>query len=215
MKRKSTWTWGLSGFSLVLACQPEPVVVSAEDVAAAGEPAVLSAQAALIPRITSVSPPLASNLGGATLTLNGRSFGSGAQVFVAGQPVSSVFVMSSTQAQLQLPRGTFASGPVALKVVNPDGRQSERSDVLTLFDDRTALSGLRTPVSATSMGGPAQIVATADFDGDGLLDALGQDYSRLYVLRSRGRGGFVDWQAVDMPTFGMPITPEVADVNGV
>jgi hypothetical protein len=214
MKTKSTWIWGLSGFSLALACQPEPAVVSGEDVAAADEPAVLSAQAALIPRITSVSPPLASNLGGANLTLTGRSFGVGAQVFVAGQPVSSAYVTTSTLLQLQLPRATFASGPVTVKIVNPDGRQSERSDVLTLFDDRTALSGLRTPVSATSMGGPAQIVATADFDGDGLLDVLGQDYSRLYVLRSRGRAGFVDWQAVDMPSFGMPITPEVADVNG-
>ena len=44
----------------------------------------LSAQAALIPRITSVSPPLVSNLGGASLTIAGRNFSRGWQVLVAG-----------------------------------------------------------------------------------------------------------------------------------
>lgn len=216
MKSKRTFIWALSSAGLVLACQPEPVLESGAEDSAAIDPAAFTAQAALIPRITSVSPPLASNLGGASLTLTGRSFASGAQVYVAGQPVMYASALSSTQLTLQLPRGTFASGPVAVKVVNPDGRQSERSDVLTLFDDRTALAGLRVPVlpGVSGGGGGGQVVATADFDGDGLLDVLSQDYSRLYLQRARGRGSFVDWQALDVPSFGMPLATEVADVNG-
>lgn len=204
----------LSGLSLSLACQPELLGDPAVPEAGALAPAELSAQAALIPRITSISPPLASNLGGASLTINGRSFGSGAQVYVAGQPVAFTSTLSSTQLSLQLPRTTYAAGPVAVRVVNPDGRQSERSDVLTLFDDRTSLAGLRTPISLSSGLGSGQVVGAADFDGDGLVDVLAQDYAKLYVLRSRGRGSFVDWQTLDSSAGGMPPLSEIADVTG-
>lgn len=205
--------WALSGLTLTLACQPGPAVAPEE--AGGMEPAVeLHAQAALIPRVTAVSPPLASNLGGANLTLSGRGFQPGMQVLVAGQPAAYVTVLSSSQLQLQLPRGVYATGAVAVKVVNPDGRASERSDVLTLFDDRTSLAGLRTPVSVGGPSGAAQVVGAADFDGDGLVDVLGQDYSRLYVLRSCGRGCFVDFQTLDASAGGMPGLIEIADVTG-
>ena len=205
--------WALSGLTLALACQPGPGVVPEEDPGM--ESAVqLSAQAALIPRITSVSPPLASNLGGASLTIAGRNFQPGLQVLVAGQPVAFASVLSSSQLQLQLPRGVYATGAVAVKVVNPDGRASERSDVLTLFADGTNLAGLRTPVSAGGVSGGAQVVGAADFDGDGLVDVLGQDYSRLYLLRSCGRGCFTESQVLDGLPGGAPNLVEIADVTG-
>ncbi|HNN94216.1 MAG TPA: FG-GAP-like repeat-containing protein [Pseudomonadota bacterium] len=205
--------WALSGLTLALACQPGPAV--APDEGAGMESALpLSAQAALIPRITAVSPPLASNLGGATLTLTGRNFQPGIQVLVAGQPVAYTSVLSSSQLQLQLPRGAYATGAAAVKVMNPDGRASERSDVLTLFADSTSLAGLRTPVSLSSLSGGGQVVGAADFDGDGLVDVLGQDYSRLYLLRSCGRGCFAESQTLDGLAGGMPGLVEIADVTG-
>ncbi len=55
--------WALGGLSLAPACQPDARVESGDEVGSAA-PTSLSAQAALNPRVTAVSPPLASNLGG-------------------------------------------------------------------------------------------------------------------------------------------------------
>lgn len=56
--------------------------------------------------------------------------------------------------------------------MNPDGRQSERSEVLTLFDDRTQLGGLRARVSP---GGPptgCRPFGAVDVNRDGRADLL-------------------------------------------
>ncbi len=142
------------------ACQPPP--------GSGPEPEPTSAdptreiQTARIPRITAVSPPLATNLGGTNLTITGTSFAPGAQVFIGGQPTTYAYTMSSTQILVPSVSAPAATGPVAVKVVNPDGRQSERSDVLTLFNDTLSLVALRNSVSLSGM----QVTAIADVNGN-------------------------------------------------
>lgn len=205
----------LSSLGWLAACQPEPALLGETLPPTGSEAAVeLTAQAARIPRVTSVVPPLASNLGNAALTLNGRSFDAGTQVFVAGQPVLYTSLLSSTQLLVQLPRAVYVPGPVSVKVVNADGRTSERSDVLTLFADTTVLAGQRVPTSPGTMGPGMDVVATGDLSGDGLIDLVAQDYSRLYVQIAKGRGIYSDPQSLDLLTFGMPAQVEIGDVNG-
>lgn len=198
------------------ACQPDPLPLHESAVAPpADEPAdVFLAQAARIPRVTSVVPPMASNQGGATLTLNGRSFDSGTQVFVGGLPAQYTYLTSSTQIAIQLPRATFPVGPVSVKVVSAEGRQSERKDVLTFFADTTALVGQRVPVNMGSSGLGAEVVATGDLNGDGLLDLVAHDYSRLLVLIARSRGMYSEPQMFSLPYAGMAPQIAIADVNG-
>ena len=95
-------------------------------------------------------------------------------------------------------------------MVNPDGRASERSDVLTLFADGTNLLG-RTPVSAGGVSGGCPGRGAADFDGDGLVDAgpglLGGCTPVVRAglfYRIAGAG----WAA------GAPNLVEIADVTG-
>jgi hypothetical protein len=189
------------------ACQPPP--------GSGPEPEPTSAdptreiQTARIPRITAVSPPLATNLGGTNLTITGTSFAPGAQVFIGGQPTTYAYTMSSTQILVPSVSAPAATGPVAVKVVNPDGRQSERSDVLTLFNDTLSLVALRNSVSLSGM----QVTAIADLNGDGKQDLVLTDSSRVRVLFGRGRGDFTEGPTIT-PTVAMSVLADVGDFNG-
>ena len=207
----------LSSLGGLTACQPDLLSGAPSDREDPGAlpPAEISAQAARIPRITSVVPSVASNLGGTVLTVNGRSFDSGTQVFMDGKPVEFAGLLSSTQLSVQLPRGVYKAGPVTLKVVNGDGRQSERSDVLTLFAETAALVGQRVPVSLSGLASGARVTTTGDFNGDGLPDVLAQDYVHLYVLLARGRGMYSEPLTTDLPSGAMTSLVDVGDVNGV
>ena len=166
-------------------------------------------QTARIPRITAVSPPLASNLGGTSLTITGTSFQPGVQVFIGGQPATYTYAMSSTQILASSVSAPTATGPVAVKVVNPDGRQSERSDVLTLFNDNLSLVALRSAISLSGM----QLAAVADFNGDGKQDLVLTDSSRVRTLFGRSRGDFSEGPTITLP-LAMSVLADVGDFNG-
>lgn len=166
-------------------------------------------QSARVPAITSVNPPLASSRGGTTLTITGRSFQPGAQVFIAGQPATYVYVLSSTQISATLFNATLAAGPAEVKVVNPDGRQGTRSDVLTLFNDTLSLLPLRATTAISGM----QTVAATDLNGDGVADLVLSDNSRIRILLGRGRNDYSEGQSIDISS-GMPVPVEVGDFNG-
>lgn len=191
------------------ACQPPlaPGLDTRETTEAAG--ATREIQTARIPRIASVSPPLASNLGGTSLTITGTSFQPGAQVFIGGQPATYAYVLSSTQLSVSATSAVGATGPVAVKVVNPDGRQSERSDVLTLFNDNLSLVALRNAISLSGM----RVAAVADLTGDGNQDVVLFDNNRVRMLLGRSRGDFSEGPTINVPT-AMSLQADVGDVNG-
>lgn len=166
-------------------------------------------QSARVPAITAVSPPLASNRGGTGLTITGRSFQPGAQVFIAGQPAAYAYVLSSTQLSATSASKELPAGPVEVKVVNPDGRQSARSDVLTLFSDALSLLPLRSLVNVYGM----QLSAITDVNGDGLTDLVLSDTSRLRILLSRGRNDYREGQTINFMS-GMPLLIDTGDFNG-
>jgi hypothetical protein len=196
-------------FCLASACAPSAF----ED---DGEPAMdetgrFEIQSARIPRVTAVNPPLVSNIGGTGITITGRSFAPGAQVFIGGEPAAYAYVNSSTQITTGLAQKALPVGPVAIKVVNPDGRQSERSDVLSLFNDNVALVALRASLQLSGF----QIVAVTDLTGDGKLDLLTSDgYSRVWVYVWRGRGDYVESQTLPLSAAMGSVRVESGDVNG-
>ena len=205
----------LLGCSVLLgwtaSCQPEidPGAEPATALQQTAGGASRQAQTARIPRITAMSPPLASNLGGTTFTITGTSFAPGAQISIGGQPAAYSYVMSSTQISAIAASMARAAGAVAVKVTNPDGRQSERSDVLTLFNDNLALIALRNGVSLSYM----QLAAVADLSGDGHPDLVLADNSRLRILVAGSRGEFSEGQTIPLSTVASGLV-DVGDFNG-
>lgn len=75
------------------------------------------------PVVTSLSPATGSVKGGTTVTLNGKNFQSGATVEINGVVVASTY-LSSTQLRFKTP-ASAVSGPVTIRVINPDGQISD------------------------------------------------------------------------------------------
>jgi len=192
------------------ACQPSGEPTDVPELLETAGPqtgALLELQSARIPRLTALNPKVASNLGGTYFTITGTSFQPGVQVYFGSEPAAHVYFTSSTQITAELARTTLPTGPLAVKVVNPDGRQSERSDVLTLFEDKLSLSPLRFLVGL--FGAP---LGVGDFNGDGRPDFVGHDYSSIHILLSRGRGDYSLTQTIDNGAGTEHVG--VGDVNG-
>lgn len=195
-----------------MACQP-PGDADAVAADAEGEPNAggFLAQSARVPRITAVNPPLCSNQGGVQLTLTGTSFQPGTQVYIGGQPALATYYQSSTRLTAHLGSKPMPVGPVTLRIVNPDGRQSERSDLLKTFNDNVSFVPLR---STLPINGNGQSFTVADLNGDGRQDFILTDYfSGLRTLLTRGRGEYVEGQML-MSSGGMPPMIRVGDFNG-
>lgn len=206
---KTLWS---AFFCLACACGPATDLDgAAPESDPADEAGRFEIQSARIPRITAVSPPLASNIGGTQISITGRSFVPGAQVFVGGELVSYAYVNSSTQINAGLAQKTLPVGPVAIKIVNPDGRSSERSDVLSLFNDNAAFIALRSTLPLSGF----QVVTLSDLNGDGKLDIVATDgYSRVRTVINRGRGDFVDGQTLTLSGGMGYFRADTGDVNG-
>lgn len=74
------------------------------------------------PVVTALSPNNGSAAGGNSIYVLGSNFVSGAKVYIGGVQSSSVSFVSSSRLAVKIPAGT--PGPVELKVVNPDGQES-------------------------------------------------------------------------------------------
>jgi hypothetical protein len=76
-------------------------------------------------RITKVSPIAGAVTGGITVTLTGRGFQQGAEVYFGDSPSPEVIVLSSFIAQAKLPAAT-QTGSVNVSLFNPDGSEATK-----------------------------------------------------------------------------------------
>lgn len=176
------------------------------------EPAVAPvAQSARVPQATRVDP--ATVFAGATplLTVTGRNFVPELRVSIDGTVVPLVKLISSTQAQVQLPASINTLGKKLLRVENPmTFRGSERDDLLTLTQDPVALLPLEQSLDNEN----AKLVASGDVNGDSKPDVLllSSDGNTLHLYLSGGRAPLQP--APPLSIYGGTATLALGDVNG-
>lgn len=115
------------------------------------------------PTLTSISPTAGALAGGATLTLTGTGFITGATVKVGGVTCTSPVVGSSTSATCTLPAG--AAGVVDVVLTNPDGQAVTLSSSFTY-------QAAPTITSVVLPGGPLAGGTTVDINGTNFLAGL-------------------------------------------
>ena len=104
---------------------------------------------AIPPTLSSVSPAFASTSGGATITVTGTDFVSGASVLIGGSPCTPVTFVNSTTLTCISPGATALVGNV--KVTNPDYQTSTIGSAFT-FIDPPVLSSVA-PAAGAMAGG--------------------------------------------------------------
>ncbi|WP_068783800.1 IPT/TIG domain-containing protein [Paenibacillus phocaensis] len=81
------------------------------------------------PTVVSVSPKSGSKNGGYVATIYGTNIQSGATVEINGVVVAATY-LSSTQLRIKVPASTI-TGPVTVKIINPDGQSGTLVDGFT------------------------------------------------------------------------------------
>lgn len=176
------------------------------------EPAAApSAQSARIPQASKVEP--ATVFAGATplLTVTGRNFVPDLRVSIDGTAAPLVKLISSTQAQVQLPAGINTIGKKVVRVENPlTFRGSERDDLLSLTPDPVALLPLEQGLDNEN----AKLVAAGDANGDGKADVfvLSSDGNSLHLYLSGGRAPLQPAPPINI--YAGASTLALGDVNG-
>jgi uncharacterized protein (DUF2345 family) len=112
-----------------------------------------------------VSPTSGSTAGGATVTINGSNFVSGATVSFGSTAATTTFV-SSTQLTANTP--SAAAGAVSVKVQNPDGQSATLPNGYTyttpvLPPPAFAASNPVSPVTGTTAGGTTVTINGSNF----------------------------------------------------
>jgi uncharacterized protein (DUF2345 family) len=112
-----------------------------------------------------VSPTSGSTAGGATVTINGSNFVSGATVSFGSTAATTAFV-SSTQLTANTP--SAAAGAVSVKVQNPDGQSATLPNGYTyttpvLPPPAFAASNPVSPVTGTTAGGTTVTINGSNF----------------------------------------------------
>lgn len=107
------------------------------------------------PTIAKLAPAKASNSGGATLTITGTNFQSGATVTVAGAACANPNV-TPTQISCTVPAKSATCGPQSVVVTNPDSQMAADS---TSFSYLSASVKFATATNVTVGTGPQRIVA--------------------------------------------------------
>jgi hypothetical protein len=85
-------------------------------------------------RLSQATPAYGSTSGGETVTLSGWGFRPGASVYFGDTKEPPVTYVSATTLQVMTPRSAV-SGPVPIKVVNPDGTEVAATDAFRFAFD--------------------------------------------------------------------------------
>jgi len=101
------------------------------------------------PEITTVTPNSGTTLGGTSVTISGRFFGSGATVTIGSVPCASMSVDFSSQITCVSP--AHAAGVVDVVVTNSDGQSDTLASAFTFVEPPTVTS--ISPATGTTGGG--------------------------------------------------------------
>lgn len=162
--------------------------------------------------IGSVTPGMASTIGGAVLTVRGEGFRSGAVVSIDNLPTSAV-VQSGQELRVVVPPRPGAFGKVPLRVTNPDGDQDVAQGLFAYYAERLKFA----PRVDYALGVRPAALALGDVNADGALDLLAicQGSDRLHVLLGSGFGGFSPHPKVPSYATGpSPAALRLSDLNG-
>ncbi len=157
--------WLALGLLGGVGCEPAAIPEANDPYVEAGE---RTAQGARPPGLTRIDPP--SFIAGADgeLTITGRGFVPGLSVSVGGLLAPPPRTVSATKIQVAIPPGLSPTAAVAVKVTLPDGRSSERTDLLAVLADPMSFFQA-TPVRKIPAAAPRPPVV-ADFNLDGRPD---------------------------------------------
>jgi hypothetical protein len=193
------------GVMVLFACNSSNMQSENQDMGSAADLAASPA-----PVLSQVSPQAASNVGGATLTLTGENFQPGATVMIGGVPATGVTVVSSTQITCTVPKKAATCGPVAIVVINPDGKSAQNPN---LFSYTSSAFGFAAATSFTMGMTPRQVI-TPDLDGDGNPDlvTVNSGSGDMSIRFGMGNGMFSAVTTVNLGG-GSPYAVAAADLN--
>ncbi len=130
------------------------------------------------PSLTSVAPASGPQSGGTAVTLSGANFENGIKVFFGAGEASQVVVLSKRKVSARTP-AVAVTGPMTVKVVNPDGQAAELPDGFNYEPDVnhgvTAAFTLN-PVEASSTTGinPVTTTVVGEVEVPGVTAGAGQ-----------------------------------------
>jgi IPT/TIG domain-containing protein len=143
---------------------PDDIWVTAEYQAStivAGNWGTATAQVAIQPSITNVSPNFGPTAGGTSVTINGSHFHTGASVSFASIPATNVMVVNSHQITATTP-AAGSSGQVSLTVTNPDGAAGTAASAYTYG---SPVVNSVVPSSGVITGGTSVTINGGNFTG--------------------------------------------------
>lgn len=129
------------------------------------EEGIRTAQTARPPTLSKVEPAAIITGNEVELTITGKGFVPGVRVMVGGLLAAPPRTVTATKIQVALPPGLPASATVPVRIILPDGRQGERSDLLVIAPDPIALSLAPPRQRYDAAGARAPVVADFNLDG--------------------------------------------------
>ena len=149
---------------------------------------------------------------GFMLTVNGTGFVSGASVNWNGSPRATTFVSPSQLTATILASDIASASTISVTAVNPGPGGGESNAVFFPITNSTSSVSFKTSEYAT--GNTPVFLATADFNGDGNLDAAVANFGSNTVSLFLGNGDGTFQARVDYATGGTPSSVGVGDFNG-
>jgi hypothetical protein len=118
-----------------------------------------------VPTVLSIVPPIGPPTGGTAITISGTNFDPGATVTIAGNPCTSVVVVSASEITCTTP--SHNSGPVSVVVTNPTATETA-TQTFTYYTSAQSVPGF-----AVNLGGGIS-VGHASGNGATVHAAIGE-----------------------------------------
>ncbi|HPH27382.1 MAG TPA: FG-GAP-like repeat-containing protein, partial [Pseudomonadota bacterium] len=153
------------------------------------EEEIRTAQTARPPTLSKVEPATVITGNEVELTITGKGFVPGARVMVGGLLAAPPRTVTATKIQVSLPPGLPASATAPVRVILPDGRQGERSDLLVIAPDPIALSLAPPRQRYSAAGSRAPVVADFNLDGRPDVASVSSTGTGIVLHLSNPAGG--------------------------
>jgi hypothetical protein len=165
-----------------------------------------------VPVVTAINPSSGPTTGGTVVTISGSNFIVGATTVKFGATAgTSVSCSSTTQCTATSPAGR---GTVSVRVITASGTSVDSAnDDFTYTAAATACTTF-SPATTVAAGARPFAVATADFNGDGILDlaVANRNSNNVSILLGSGTGTF--GAATNFAAGTGPVAVAIGDFNG-